>query len=210
MANFGFSDLVVVNPYEPVWRETRAAPGAEALVHKARVAPSIAAAVRGCDIVLGTSSFHQRPLEQAIVLLPDLPDYLSSYKTPARVAVLFGSERSGLSNEELSSCRAVIQIPTRPDTPSMNLAQAVSVILYEFVRSSKVKTSPRFKKTDLESLIHIWISLAQAADYPAGYRAAARAGRVRRALQGARLDEKASAFLTSFSRWLLKKLPSRP
>src|SRR5262249_2239600 len=98
MANFGLSDLVVVDPYELVWRETRSAPGAEVIVRQARLTHSWEEAVRNCDGVLGTSSFHQRPFEQAIVELPNLNRYLAPWPAGSSVALVFGSERSGLSN----------------------------------------------------------------------------------------------------------------
>ena len=128
MANFGWSDLVVVDPYEPVWRETRSAPEAEEVVKKARAVTTWEEAVQGCDIVLGTSSYHQRPLEQATVELPNLNRFLAPFAA-APAALVFGSERSGLSNEELVRCRAVIHIPTQRNVPSMNLGQAVAVVL---------------------------------------------------------------------------------
>lgn len=213
MANFGFSDLAVVDPYEPVWKETRSAPGAESLVLKARKFSSIEKATRGYRIVLGTSSFHQRPAAQAVVDLPTSADFLDELPS-GRVAILFGSERSGLSNEELAACRAVIRIPTNAKTPSMNLAQAVAVTLYELQRTPSpfsgegARPLPRKERGfDTEPLIQSWIDLAEAADYPPGYKPAARSGRIRQAAMGLQVSAQAQRFLLSFSRWLRKKLP---
>src|SRR5260370_577072 len=75
MANFGLSDLVVVDPYEPVWKETRSAPEAEHVVLNARAVPTCEEATRDCSITLGTSSFHQRPFEHATLELPNLNKY---------------------------------------------------------------------------------------------------------------------------------------
>jgi len=236
MANFGFSDLAVVDPYEPVWKETRSAPGAEHLVLKARKFPTIDQATRGFRILLGTSSFHQRRAEQAVVDLPAWRDFLQ--KLPAgRIAVLFGSERSGLSNQELAACRAVLRIPTDAKTPSMNLAQAVAVTLYELKKTPSPSSGegrgeaphpafrhydfggrqrlsgvghllPRREKVgDMEPLILSWIDLATAAGYPPAYTPAARAGRIRQAAMGVQTSAQAQQFLLSFSRWLRKKLP---
>ena len=135
MANFGLTDLVVVDPYEPVWQETRSAPDAEEIVLQARAVATWEEAVNDCSIVLGTSSFHQRPFEHAIIELPNLNKYLSPYAAVDPLALVFGSERSGLSNEELARCQAILRIPTRRDAPSMNLGQAVAVVLYEMRRS---------------------------------------------------------------------------
>jgi TrmH family RNA methyltransferase len=135
MANFGLTDLVVLDPYEPIWQETRSAPGAEKVVLEARLAADWEQAVKDCRIVLGTSSFHQRPVEQTTVELPNFGRYLSSYSSSAPLALVFGSERSGLSNEELARCQAILHIPTQRNVPSMNLGQAVAVVLYELRRS---------------------------------------------------------------------------
>lgn len=209
MANFGFSDLVVVDPYAPVWRETRSAPGAEGLVRRARKVSSVRAAIRGCPIVLGTSSFHQRTLQQAIVTLPQLTTYLERFSPGSRIALLFGSERSGLSNEELAQCQAVVRIPTVARTPSMNLAQAVATVLYELSsggRRGAARRPSRAGAVETESVVRSWIELAEAAGYPPGYTAAARAGRIRWAMQHAELPPATVRFLESFSRWLKKKL----
>src|SRR5450432_3544851 len=72
MANFGHSELVVLNPFEPVWQETRSAPDAEAVVLKAKAVASWDEAIADSSIVIGTSSFHQRPMEQAVIELPNL------------------------------------------------------------------------------------------------------------------------------------------
>ena len=194
MANFGFTDLVVVNPYEPIWKETRSAPGAEHLVLKAKKFSTIAQATQGFRIVLGTSSFHQRPAEQAVVDLPAWCHLLQ--ELPAgRIAVLFGSERSGLSNEELAACRAVIRIPTEAQTPSMNSAQAVAVTLYELQRHPLPTPPPRRgREFDMEPLIRSWIDLAAAANYPPGYAPAARAGRIRQAAMGIEASPKGNNF----------------
>src|SRR5258708_21431974 len=95
MANFGVSDLVVVEPYEPIWQETRSAPDAEKIVLKAQAVSSWEEAVKDCSIILGTSSFHQRPFDHAVIELPNLNKHLSVYAAADPVALVFGSERSG-------------------------------------------------------------------------------------------------------------------
>jgi TrmH family RNA methyltransferase len=204
MANFGYSDLVVLDPYEPIWQETRSAPGAEKIVQDARAVSTWEEAVKDCGIVLGTSSFHQRPIEHAALLLPDLKHHLTSYPASSPLAILFGSERSGLSNEELARCQAVLRIPTRPAAPSMNLGQAVAVILYELGRAPTEKApAPSPAAADeLEPLIESLASLAESVDYPAGYKPAARLGRIRLALQNAVLPPATVRFLLSFTRRL--------
>ena len=209
LANFGHTDLVVVDPYEPIWREARSAPGAEELLEKARAVGTWKEAIADCTLVLGTSSFHQRPLEQAVIELPNLNRYLSSYPSSEPLALVFGSERSGLSNDELAACQAVLHIPTERATPSMNLGQAVALVLYELRRSGWDPQAPLTPAPaqDLELLIDNVAALSEATDYPRGFKPAMRLGRVRKALQAATLPPATVHFLLSFVRHLRKDRP---
>jgi TrmH family RNA methyltransferase len=207
MGNFGLSDLVVLDPYEPVWQETRSAPGAEQIIQEARLVATWEAAVEDVSVVLGTSSFHQRPFDQAVIELPNLHAYLAPLPASEPAAIVFGSERSGLSNEELARCRAVLHIPTQKQVPSMNLAQAVAVVLYELRREGweTLKAPLPAPAQELEAFIESLGLLGQSVDYPAGYEQALRIGRIRQALQSSVLHASTVRFLLSFSRWLLKK-----
>src|ERR1017187_1426897 len=89
MANFSLSDLVVVDPYEPVWQETRSAPEAEDVVKNARAVATWEEAVLGCDLLLGTSSFHQRAFDQATIELPNLGRYLAPFPASRPLALVF-------------------------------------------------------------------------------------------------------------------------
>ncbi len=138
MANFGLQDLAVADPYEPVWRESAAAKdGAGDVLARARKL-SLQDALADCHLVLGATTGRRRTLSQPMVLLPDLPAFLSRRLPPGgRAAVVFGPEKSGLGNEELDRCHAWVKIPTRAEAPSMNLGQAVAVIAYELARAAK-------------------------------------------------------------------------
>ena len=134
MANFGFRDLVVVEPYEPAWREARSAIGAASVLASARAVASLGEAVAERTLVVGATSGSRR-------VLGARGDLLSLSELPVRaaragkVALLFGSEKTGLTNEHLSFCHLLVRIPTAPDCPSMNLAQAVAVCCYEWRRA---------------------------------------------------------------------------
>ncbi len=136
MANFGFRDLVVVDPYEPVWREARSAVGAEAVLAAARAVHTLAEAVADRTLVAGTTSAKRRKLraESAAELLP-LPELSTRVPKSAKVALLFGPEKHGLTNEHLSFCHLLVRIPTGAECPSMNVAQAVAVCCYELSRA---------------------------------------------------------------------------
>jgi tRNA C32,U32 (ribose-2'-O)-methylase TrmJ len=132
MANFGFAHLSVVAPYEPHWREARSAVGADALLQNAKKTESLAEAIADCTLIIGTATVNHRKPEQKVVQLPDLPPIVQSELTRGgRVAIVFGPEKHGLTREDLSWCNLLVQIPTGPRQPSMNLGQAVAVCLYE-------------------------------------------------------------------------------
>ena len=142
MANFGFREMVVVAPYGPVWQETRSAVGAEEIVTSACAVKSLLEAIGDASMVVGTTAGSRRHLDRDLIPLPDFPAWLRQRNAAGCVAVLFGSEKSGLSNEHLSYCHALVRIPTVVDCPSMNLGQAVAVCAYELANAGLVPTRP--------------------------------------------------------------------
>lgn len=135
MANFGFAHLAVVAPFEEHWREAKSAVQAEGLLHSALQTQDLAEAVADCTLVLGTGTLTHRKAEQPVVSLPSLgPQVRRAVELGGRVALVFGSEKRGLTREDLSLCHALVEIPTDPHQPSMNLGQAVAVCLYELAR----------------------------------------------------------------------------
>jgi tRNA/rRNA methyltransferase len=154
MANFGFTRLTVVAPYEKHWREAQSAVGAPELLQNAKQSATLAEALADCTLAIGTGTLTYRRAEQAVVSLPDLtqavtaalelalesalePVLESALATGSNVALVFGPEKHGLTREDLSYCQLLAEIPTDPRQPSMNLGQAVAVCLYELaVRTS--------------------------------------------------------------------------
>ena len=132
MANFGFTHLTVVDPYAPHWREARSAVGAPDLLTNAQETQHLAEAVKDCTLVLGTGSLTYRKPEQPVVRLDKLAQSMTrEISEEGRIAFVFGSEKHGLTREELSYCQLLVEIPTDRKQPSMNLGQAVAVCLYE-------------------------------------------------------------------------------
>ena len=132
MANFGFRNLSVVAAFDPTWREARSAVGAPELLRDAKSAVNLAEAVADCTLVVGTGTLTYRKPEQPVVSLPLLAPLVSrELEGGGRVALVFGSEKHGLTREDLSYCHLLVEIPTDPEQPSMNLGQAVAVCLYE-------------------------------------------------------------------------------
>ena len=142
MSNFGFSQLRVVNPYEVAFREARSAVGASPLMQAAKEFKSVAEAIADCALAVGTTAIRHRQLQQPWKTLDKAVIPLRSNLCRLNVALLFGSEKWGLSNEALSHCHWVLHIPTRAEHQSMNLGQAVAICLYELVRATGRKGSP--------------------------------------------------------------------
>ena len=170
MANFGCDDLVVVDPYEPVWRETLSAVGAEAVVLKARSVRTPEEAVGDCQVVLGTTANRTRRPDRPVVRLPDLGAFLDEHgvKGSRRIALLFGSEKTGLSAKVLDLCSACLTIPTSAGTPSMNLSHAVAVCCYELAEKhtgGPVREASMATADSREQLVRHVLELFDAAGY---------------------------------------------
>lgn len=143
MSNFGCARLRAVNPYEIAFREARSAVGAEAVLREAEEYKTIAQAVADCSLVVGTTAGSRRDLIQPLRSLQEGAAELRRQMPSGRVALLFGSEKRGLSNQDISHCHWLMRIPTGEKNISMNLGQAVAVCLYELVRDVKaIKESP--------------------------------------------------------------------
>jgi len=139
MANFGFSDLRLVNPQtDHLCDEARRmAVKAGALLESAKIYPSLAAALSDRQCVLGTTRRFGQYRDD--FLNPDTAaQYLGAQGDDVAKALVFGREDRGLLTAELDLCQRFITIPTCDDFPSMNLAQAVSLCLYEIAKGSAV------------------------------------------------------------------------
>jgi len=137
MSNFGFPRLRVVNPYALAFREARSAVGASAVLEGAAKYKTLTEAVADCTLVVGTTAVRRRNLQHVVRRLEDGARLIRKRLSSNRVAILFGSEKSGLSNEDMSHCHWLMRVPTSEQNISMNLGQAVAVCLYEFVRDAR-------------------------------------------------------------------------
>ena len=142
MSNFGFPRLRVVNPYQPAFREARSAVGASAVLEGAAKYKTVTEAVADCTLVVGTTAVRRRNLQHVVRRLEDGARLIRRRLSSNRVAILFGSEKSGLSNEDMSHCHWLMRIPTSEQNISMNLGQAVAVCLYELVRDARAPRAP--------------------------------------------------------------------
>ena len=169
MSNFGFFHLRVVNPYELAFREARSAVGAAPLLTRAEEFKSLAEAVEDCTLVIGTTAVGQRQLQHPVRHLDQAARLFGKRLAGGRVALLFGSEKRGLSNEDLSHCHWLLRIPTREDHRSMNLGQAVAVCLYELAREPQASVKPEKHvpaiAADLERLTALLLDALRTSGY---------------------------------------------
>jgi tRNA/rRNA methyltransferase len=145
MSNFGFLRLRVVNPYDVAFREAKSAVGAASLLASAEEFKNVAEAVADCTLVIGTTAVRHRELQHPLRRLEYGARLIRKELATGRVALVFGPEKTGLSNDDLSYCHWLMNIPTREQHISMNLGQAVAVCLYELVRDAK-KAAPAKKE----------------------------------------------------------------
>jgi len=147
MKNMGLEDLVLVRPRAfPHAEATARASGADDLLARARVAADIGGAIEGCGLVLGTSARPRAanwvvhdPRSAARLVVDSAQD------RPA--AILFGSERNGLSNEDLGACHALLNVPADPRYESLNLAQAVQIVTWEI----RMAGAPQVRRLEPEA-----------------------------------------------------------
>lgn len=131
MKNMGLSDLHLVSPQGyPSAEATARASGADDLLARAQVHDDLDAALEGCHFVLGTSA-RQRTLRWPQYEPRQAAAELLTAARSGPVALLFGRERTGLTNEELDRCNALVNIPANPEYSSLNLAAAAQVLSYE-------------------------------------------------------------------------------
>lgn len=154
MANFGFRRLNAVSPYEPHWREARSAVGSAELLQHANESQTLAEAVHDCNLVLGTGTLTHRKPEQPVVSTDEIvPLVKAELHRGGRIAVVFGPEKHGLTREDLSWCHFLVQIPTDPQQPSMNLGQAAAIVLYELaVRTAYDSTDVAIDQADTDNI----------------------------------------------------------
>jgi TrmH family RNA methyltransferase len=142
MSNFGIRHLRVVDPYESAFREARSAVGAATILASAEQFKTVAEAVADCALVVGTTAVRNRELQHPLRRLEDGARLIRKKLATSRVALLFGSEKFGLTNKSLSHCHWLTRIPTGEENISMNLGQAVAVCLYELIRDAKLARVP--------------------------------------------------------------------
>ena len=212
MSNFGFLRLRVVNPYELAFREARSAVGASTVLKNAEEYPNVAEAVADCSLVVGTTTLRDRERQHEMHRLEVGAGRIRSSLVSGRVALLFGSEKTGLSNQDLSHCHWLMHIPTREKHPAMNLGQAVAVCLYEIVRRDParipVDSTGTASAGQLERITAVLLDALRGSGYLRKNASQASEAKVRRLIHRLQLDPGDAELLLGMLRQILWKVRS--
>lgn len=149
MKNMGLKHLILVQPQTPFPHAeiTARAAGADSILQSVQIAKNLKEAIHGQELILGTSA-EERGLPLERLTSREAGEFIISYAHTNKVAVLFGTERSGLDNKTLLHCNRQIIIPGNAEYHSLNLAAAVQVIAYEIFLSAwnQQGVDPQFRK----------------------------------------------------------------
>ncbi len=131
MKTMGLSQLVLVDPVQPPdEKSTALAAGANDILANLRIVPTLAEAISDCSLVIGTSA-RSRTLSWPMLDPRQAGQLLADGALNKTVALVFGRERTGLTNEELQQCHYHVNIPANPEYSSLNVAMAVQTLCYE-------------------------------------------------------------------------------
>jgi len=171
MLNFGLTDLRLVSPRDG-WPNPSAGPaasGADVVLEQARVFDSVAEAVADCPFVYATT-VRKRGLVVPVVSPEEAAREIHASSGPS--AILFGAERSGLETDEVAIAGKIVTVPVNPEFRSLNLAQAVMLLAYEWSKHEVLavptlgdETEPRAEHEHLEGMIQQVYAALEGADY---------------------------------------------
>ena len=141
MLNFGLTDMRLVNPRDG-WPNPDAGPaasGADIVLERARVFDSVQGAIADCSAVYATT-VRRRDLVMPVLTPHEMADQIAA--SDQSTAILFGAERSGLETDEVALAGAIVTVPINPEFASLNLAQAVILLAYEWSKRSALAVPP--------------------------------------------------------------------
>ncbi len=170
MLNFGLTELRLVTPRDG-WPNPSAGPaasGADIVLEQATVFDSVAAAVADCGQVYATT-VRKRGVTKPVVT----PEQAARdiHAAPSRAAILFGPERAGLETDDVALARTIITVPINPDFGSLNLAQAVILIAYEWSKGVALASPPKVDlpmpatQEELEGMLQQLDTMLEASDF---------------------------------------------
>ena len=226
--DFGFGDLRIVNEYAPPFEAARlqspssasdgskAAVGAAEVLASARRFDRLEDAITDCTLIAGTTAIGGRELKQAVVTLTEAAPQIVAGLATHKIALLFGSEKTGLTNDQLSHCQLLLTIPMFAPVDSrhlsMNLGQAVAVCLYELVREGfegareLPDTGPKeVTAGERERLTQLLLESMEATGYTRRFPANAREHVVRQLAQQLGASEAEASTWMGFLRQVLRR-----
>lgn len=214
MSNFGFTRLRLVNPYEVAFHEARSAVGAGSVIEAAREYQSVAEAVADCTVVVGATAVGHRQLQHRLRRLEYGARLIRQRLPSSPVALLFGSEKFGLSNDDLSHCHWLLRIGTQPGHESMNLGQAVAVCLHELARApeaepARPERTRRAPAGDLERITEFLTELLDQSGYVNPRTAASTTEKLRRLVRRLNLSARDAEIWLGMLRQIRWKLGER-
>jgi tRNA/rRNA methyltransferase len=144
MLNFGLTEMRIVNPRDgwPNGRALASASGADDVINNAQVYKTVVDAIADLHVTYATSPRHHDMVKTTFTCEAAATQVRSEAVEGLKTGILFGCERAGLTNEDISRCDAIVKIPTNPDFSSLNLAQAVIVWSYAWFMAAD-KTAPQ-------------------------------------------------------------------
>lgn len=212
MSNFGCSHLRVVNPFEHAFREARSAVGGAEVLASAEEYTSVAEAVADCTLVVGTTAVRHRDLQHSLRRLEPGARAIRKHLARSHVAILFGSEKFGLSNEDLSHCHWLLTIPTSEKNISLNLGHAVAVCLYELIRDPKATRQSEkvavASAAELERITSLLLEVLRTSGYIDLRRVADVDERIRRLVRRLKLPARDTVLWLGMLRQILWKFKS--
>ncbi|WP_424245087.1 tRNA/rRNA methyltransferase [Elusimicrobium posterum] len=212
MANFGLSDLRIVDVYKPNYEEAVSAVGAEDLLKNAKLFDILQDALAGCNYAFAATSLKNRSIDLPVQTLPEIGVFFNSEK--GKTAVVFGSEKTGLSNEDIALCDAVLNIPSAAAQPSINLAQAVTLVCYEIskfysFKKQEIKQDINIpQKQDIEIVLNSLEEILIAGDFKPELNPAAKKDYARDMLKRGNLTKEQLYALKKLSESIKKRLAS--
>lgn len=141
MLNFGLTDMRLVNPRDG-WPNPSAGPaasGADIVLERAQLFETVQDAIADCSTVFA-STVRRRDLVMPVLKPQEMATRIA--EAPERCAILFGAERSGLETEEVALANAIVTVPINPEFGSLNLAQAVILLAYEWSKGTDLAVPP--------------------------------------------------------------------
>ena len=215
MSNFGFHHLRVVNPYDVAFEGARSAVGAAELLARAEKFETVAEAVADCSLVVGTTAVGHRDLQHSLQRLEAGAPLIRAHLVSGTCALLFGSEKFGLSNNDMSHCHWLMHIPTREEHFSMNLGQAVAICLYELIRDRDSRAMPEPEKgspassAEVERITETLLTALRASGYPKLNTSDSFEGAVRRLVRRLHLQTGDAEFLLGMLRQMVWKMKTK-